>query len=400
MWTIPLSELDYDTREEQAVQAVLSSRWLSMGPQTEAFEREFAQAHGAPHAVALQSGTAALYLALRALGIGAGDEVVLPALTFVASAHAVMQCGAVPVLADVSSARRPLLDPADAARRIGPRTRALLPVHYGGALCDMPALRALADQHELLLIEDAAHAAGAPGVGQLSDAACFSFYANKNLATGEGGMLLTARDELASRCRALRSHGRSTSSHDKASGHTARDDVTLHGVNARMTEVQAALGRVQLGKLAAGNARRRDLRRLYMRALGASLEIPLAGDEEASACHLMVVLLPTGCDREVVRTALATDGIQTSVHYPPIHQLSAFADARPPRPVLSVTEALAPRLLSLPLHARLSDADAQRVADALLAALTAESPSERPRASSGAHPAKRSGNTPNARPSP
>lgn len=375
MWTLPLSALDYNEQEAAAVARVIASRWLSMGPETEAFEREFAAAHDAAHAVAVSSGSSALFVALRAAGIGPGHEVIVPSLTFVATAHAVLQCGARPVFADVVSARHPLLDPADAARRVTEHTRALLPVHYGGSLCDMAALRGLADQHGLALIADAAHAAGTPEVARIADASCFSFYANKNLATGEGGMVLTDSQSIAQSCRALRSHGRAASSHDKARGHMAGDDVALHGTNARMTEMAAALGRVQLRKLAAGNARRRELRQLYAKALGGAVTIPLVGDEDASACHLMVVALPQGCDRDGVRTALADQGIQTSVHYPPIHQFSLFAaqgDDAANGPGLPVTEELAPRLLTLPLYVALTDDQVHQVCDALLAALSTQ----------------------------
>jgi dTDP-4-amino-4,6-dideoxygalactose transaminase len=371
MWTVPLSELDYDDLEARAVQTVIASGWLSMGPETEAFEIEFARAHEADHAVAVHSGSAALYLALRAAGVGSGDEVVLPSLTFVASAHAVLQCGAKPVFADIISDRHPLLDPADVARRINDSTRAILPVHYSGSLCDMAGLRALADRHGLALIADAAHAAGTPNVAAHADASCFSFYANKNLATGEGGMLLTDSESLAETLRCLRSHGRNNSSHSKAGGDMAPDDVAMHGINARIGELASALGRVQLQKLTAGNARRRSLRRLYAEALDGAVTIPLAGAEDDSACHLMVVALPAGCDRDSVRVLLAERGIQTSVHYPPIHRFSAFAEqpgdaaARPP---LTVTEELTPRLLTLPLHARLTDAQVSQVSEALLAA--------------------------------
>jgi len=375
MWTLPLSALDYDEQEAAAVAAVIASRWLSTGPETEAFEREFAVTHDAPHAVAVSSGSSALFVALRAAGVGPGHEVIVPSLTFVATAHAVLQCGARPVFADVISAQRPLLDPADAAQRLTEHTRALLPVHYGGSLCDMVSLRALADQHGLALIADAAHAAGTPEVGRLADAACFSFYANKNLATGEGGMVLTHDESMAQTCRALRSHGRVASSHDKAVGHMAADDVTMHGTNARMTEMAAALGRVQLRKLTAGNARRRELRRLYAKALGEAVTIPLVGDEQVSACHLMVVALPPGSDREGVRAALADQGIQTSVHYPPIHQFSLFAKTAagsPDTPGLPVTEELATRLLTLPLYVALTDDQIQQVCNALLSALSTQ----------------------------
>ena len=375
MWTIPLSALDYDELEGAAVAEVIASRWLSMGPETEAFEREFAAAHQVRHGVAVSSGSSALLVALRAAGVGPGHEVIVPSLTFVATAHAVLQCGARPVFADVISAQRPLLDPADVARRLTEHTRALLPVHYGGSLCHMAALRALADQHGLTLIADAAHAAGTPDVGRLADASCFSFYANKNLATGEGGMVLTDSPTIAHTCRALRSHGRVASSHDKARGNMAGDDVAMHGTNARLTEMAAALGRVQLRKLAAGNARRRQLRRLYAQALGEALTLPLAGDEEASACHLMVVALPKGCDRDGVRDALARQGIQTSVHYPPIHQLSLFAaqsDGAANTPGLPITEELGPRLLTLPLYVGLDDSQVHQVCDGLLAALATQ----------------------------
>ena len=210
-WAVPLFDLDFGEAESRAVLDVLERKWLTMGPVTEQFEAAFASALGAPHAVAVSNGTAALHVACLALGIGPGDEVIVPSLTFVATANAVVYCGATPVFADIVSEDDWTLSPAAIEEQITPRTAAIIVVHYGGALCDMAAILDVARRHGLAVIEDCAHAPLAQlkgrAAGTFGAIGCFSFYTNKNLSTGEGGMLVTGDGELARTARLLRCHG-------------------------------------------------------------------------------------------------------------------------------------------------------------------------------------------------
>lgn len=379
-WRIALSDIDLGPEEEAAVLAVLRAGWLTMGAETAAFEQEFAAVVGARHAVMVNNCTAALHLALAAAGVGPGDEVIVPSLTFVATVNAVLYCGAVPVFGDVTSAERPSLDAVDAARKITARTKAIVPVHYAGYPCDMDAFRAIARQHGVRIVEDAAHAPGATWEGQpiggLGDATCFSFFSNKNLSTGEGGMVTTNDDAIGASVRLNRSHGMTTPTYDRHRGHAFSYDVVSAGYNYRPTEIQAAMGRAQLRKLTANNARRRARVQQYRTRLAEvpGLTVPFAGRDESSACHILPMVLPAGIERAAVQTALKAHGIQTSVHYPPVHTFTNFGGRFPSD--VPVTSSLAGRLLTLPLHPRLSEADVDVVCAALQAALDAAPPVE------------------------
>lgn len=375
-WRVTLADNTVDEPEIAAVTEVLRSRWLSAGAQTAAFEREFAERSGAADAVAVSSGTAALHLAMMALDLGPGDEVIMPALTFVASAAVVALTGATPVLADVRAPEDLTVDPADVARLVTARTRAVVAMHYAGYPADLAALRAVTDRHGAALVEDAAHAPvveydGAM-LGTHGDLGCFSFFATKNVTAGEGGMVLARDPALLERIRLTRSHHLTTSTWDRLHSGDASYDVPGIGLNYRPTEVSAALGRVQLGKLAQDRQRRRALVATYRELLDAvpGLLLPFGDRTGDSALHLMPVLLPAGTDRGAVREVLAAAGVQTSVHYPPVHHLSAYrGSAGATRSALAVTEAVAPRLLSLPLHSRMSDDDAALAARTLRHAL-------------------------------
>ncbi|HMT22032.1 MAG TPA: aminotransferase class I/II-fold pyridoxal phosphate-dependent enzyme, partial [Promineifilum sp.] len=222
-WRIPLADIDMGPEEEAAVLDVVRRRWLSMGETTAAFESEFGALTGARHALAVTNCTAALHLAGLALGWGPGDEVIVPSLTFVATANAVRYTGATPVFADIASLDDFSLSAVDVATRITPRTRAIVVVHYAGYAADMPAILALAEQHGLDVVEDVAHAPGASldgrALGVWGRIGCFSFFANKNMTTGEGGMITTDDDELAARLRLLRSHGMTSLTWDRHKGH-------------------------------------------------------------------------------------------------------------------------------------------------------------------------------------
>lgn len=375
-WRVPLSDLDYGEEERQAVLQVLESRWLTMGAVTQRFESEFAALVGCKHALAVSNATVALHLACLALGIGPGDEVIVPSLTFVATSNAVLYTGAEVRFAEVTGAHDLNIDPADIERLITPRTRAVIVVHYAGYPCQMEAILDLARQHNLAVIEDAAHAPGARldgrALGAWGDVGCFSFFSNKNLATGEGGMLTTARDDLAEKLRVLRSHGMTSLTWDRHKGHAYSYDVVGLGYNYRMDELRAALGVAQLQKLALNNARRGQLTRAYWEALDGWLEMPFqqlaAQPGVEPVYHIFPALLPPGVDRVSFIDRLRSQGIQTSIHYPPIHTFSYYQE-RYPSLSLPRTEALAAREITLPLYPTMSPDDLEAVAAAVRQAL-------------------------------
>lgn len=379
-WKIPLTDLDYGDEELHAVQRVLRSQWLSMGPEVAAFEREFAGHCQIPHAVAVSSATAALSMALAVADVGAQDEVIQPGLNFVAAANATVQRGAEPVFVDVLGLDEPTLDPRQVARRIGPRTKAVVAMHYGGRLCRMAELAELCERHGVVLIEDACHAVGvsteaADGgdsfAGGIGDLGAFSFFSNKNLATGEGGMVVTRRDDFAERLRPLRSHGMTTLTWDRHRGHASSYDVAVHGSNYRLDELHAALGRVQLQKLADNNRRRRTVLDFYAARLG-GLEgwmFPLTTDQPTSG-HLMVAVAPDGAVRDRVVADLRQAGVQTSLHYPCIADFTAFQDWQAAE--LAMTRDFAQRAISLPIFPTMTEQQVDYVCEALLATPASE----------------------------
>jgi dTDP-4-amino-4,6-dideoxygalactose transaminase len=374
-WRVPLSDVTVDDELVEAVLAVVRSGWWSMGPRVEEFEREFAAFCGSDHAIAVANGTAALHLALLAVGCGPGDEVVVPSLNFVAAANTIKHTGAEPVFCDIVGPEELNLDPADVEAAVSERTKAVIVLHYAGFPCDMAAIDELAARHGLVVVEDAAHAPGASlggrMCGTLGKVGCFSFFANKNLPVGEGGMLVTNDDELAATLRLLRSHGMTTLTWDRHRGHASSYDVVLPGFNYRLDEVRAVVGSVQLRRLPEENAGRARVAARYRDALDGQqgLTMPFGGDGRGRvpSHHLAVVLLPEGADRAAVRTALDERGIQTSVHYPPIHTFSAYrSESRRPLPR---TDAVAERLLTLPLYGRMTDEQVDAVVEGLLQTL-------------------------------
>jgi dTDP-4-amino-4,6-dideoxygalactose transaminase len=317
-----------------------------------------------------------LHLACLALGIGPGDEVIVPSLTFVATSNAVLYTGAEVRFAEVAGAHDLNIDPVDIERQITPRTKAVMVVHYAGYPCQMDAIQEIARRRNLAVIEDAAHAPGARlngrALGAWGDVGCFSFFSNKNLATGEGGMLTTDRNELADKLRMLRSHGMTSLTWDRHKGHAYSYDVVGLGYNYRMDELRAALGVAQLQKLALNNARRGQLTRAYWEALDGWLEMPfqqLAAEPGVEPVyHIFPALLPPGVDRISFIDRLRSQGIQTSIHYPPIHTFSYYKE-RYPNLSLPRTEALAAREITLPLYPTMSPADLEAVATAVRHAL-------------------------------
>ena len=361
-WRVPLSDLDYGSEEANAVQRVIASKWLSMGPEVQAFEQEFAAMQGSKHALAVSSATAGLHLALLALGVGPGDEVVQPALNFVATANMTVAVGATPVFADICSLDEPTIDPSEVERLISPRTKAAVVMHYGGSLCRMAELTELCTAHGIAIVEDACHAVGAAyhdarnrwpnGVmaGSIGEISAFSFFSNKNVASGEGGMVVTNRADLAERVRLLRSHGMTTLTWDRHKGHAASYDVVNPGYNYRLDELHAALGRAQLKKLERNNQRRRNLLASYRDAVQSLVgwTMPFVDAIEFSSGHLMVIVAPDPDAREEAVQALRRSGIQTSMHYPCVADFSGFAGGSDEN--LELTRQFTRRAITLPLY--------------------------------------------------
>lgn len=371
-WKVPLADLDYGPDEEQAVLDVLHSRWLTMGGVAQAFEAEFAQVAGVKHALAVSNATVALHLACLALGLGPGDEAILPSLTFVATANAVLYTGARVRFADVIGPGDLNVSPASILDCITPRTKAIIVMHYGGYPCAMPEIMEVAAKHGLAVIEDAAHAPGASlagrSLGAWGDVGCYSFFSNKNLSTGEGGMLVTDRDDLAEKVRLLRSHGMTSLTWDRHKGHAYTYDVVALGYNYRIDEIRSALGMVQLGKLHDNNQRRAAITRHYWNCLAESgLGLPFRESSQDADCqpayHIFPVLLPVGADRPSFMDAMRAAGIQTSIHYPPIHSFSYYRGLYP-GVSLPVTEEIAAREVTLPLYPSMRDDQVQAVIDA------------------------------------
>lgn len=363
-WRITLADVTVGEEERAAVDEVLRSGWLSMGPRTEEFERDLGAMLGTKHVLAVTNGTAALHLAAAATGLGPGDEVIVPALTFVASAAGIRHTGASVVLADSTSLDDFAIPASEIDRLVNERTRAVVILHYGGHPADVAALLEAAERHGLVVIEDAAHAIGATlggrACGTFGDAGCFSFFPNKNMTTAEGGAVVFRDEEAAARARRLRSHAMTTLTWDRHRGHASSYDVLELGFNYRIDEIRAALGIVQLGKLSAMNALRAERAAWYAERLAATdrVALPTQGGRGESAWHIATLVTESEALRDRVREALREERVQTSLHYPSISGFTAYADHPA---IVPVAEEIAARALTLPLHPQLSEADVEFV---------------------------------------
>lgn len=363
---IPVFRPNYGAEEIKAVTEVLKSGWIGMGPKTAEFEQRFAAHVGAKYAVALNSATAALHLSLLAAGIGPGDEVIVPALTFVSTAHAVLYVGAKPVFADVEPDTL-CLSPQDVARKITAKTKAVIPVHYGGHPCDLEELKRITASKKIVIIEDAAHACGSAyhgrKIGSLSPFTCFSFHAVKNLATGDGGMITTNDVQAAARLRRLRWCGINADTWGRIKtvcqkglkayqGYGWYYEVTELGYKCHMNDIAAALGLAQLKKLEKYNQKRRQLAAIYTKQLSKlpQIQCPTLRPGIISAQHNYVIR----CDRrDKLHLYLRGKYISTGVHYLPLY-FHPFYKKLYPKVHLPVTEREWQRLLLLPLYPQLT----------------------------------------------
>ena len=345
---VPLSRAHVTDEMKSAIlRAVDSGRYI-LGPETRSFEEEFAHAIGTKHAVAVANGTSAIQLTLLALGVGPGQEVLVPAHTAFPTVEAVFETGATPVFVDIDETYT--VSPADLEAKITARTTGMVPVNLYGHPVRVPELRRIAQKHRLFWIEDSCQSHGArfrgETIGAIGDAGAYSFYPSKNLTVlGDGGMVTTNRDDLAAAVRRLRDHGRS----DKYTHEVV-------GYNMRFNEIQAAVGRIQLGELPGYSERRRSRARRYSEALRDVVEVPVEAEGAEPVYHLYVIQTDR---RDALAGHLAKHGIETGVHYPlPNHrQPATLSRIQPPPPPLPETERIVGRILSLPMYADLSDAD-------------------------------------------
>lgn len=371
---LPYAHQTIEQQDIDAVVDVLRSDWLTTGPTVDAFEREFTRAVASTHAVAVSSGTAALHAAVFAAGVSAGDEVIVPAMTFASTANVVVFQAGVPVFADVDP-HTLLIDPRDVERRMTGRTKAIIAVDYAGQPCAYDELAAIARTRRLVLIADACHSLGAAyrdrAVGTLADLTAFSFHPVKHITTGEGGMVTTDDGERARRIRSFRNHG-ITSDHrqrnERGSWHYEMVDL---GYNYRLTDIGCALGRAQLGRLGAWLERRRAIAAQYGRAFAEMAVVtPLAADPSARhAYHLYVVRFDRSrlsADRAAIFSALRAEGIGVNVHYIPVHLHPYYRSRLGTAPGLCpVAEAAYEEIVSLPMFPGMSDDDVRDVIEAV-----------------------------------
>ena len=372
---IPYNLPDITQAEIDEVVDTLRSGWIAKGPRTLKFEKEFAEYLGAKHAIAVNSCTAALHISLLTQNIGPGDEVITTPMTFASTASTILHCGAKPVFADIDY-RTGCIDPEEIAKKITPHTKAIVPVHYSGQVCDLDRIYELADEHNLYVSEDAAHALWSCYKGRLignklRGAASYSFYATKNLATGDGGMLVTDRDDIAERARILVGQGMSHNAWNRyAKGGSWKYDIVEPGYKYNMFDIQAALGLVQLSRMEEMQARRLAIAARYQEEFGKidAVEPPFVPEFTTHCWHLYVLrIVPEllTIDRDQFIVELNERNVGTSVHFIPTHTMTAFRKLGWKEGDFPMAEKHFERIISLPLYPSMTDEQVQYVIDAV-----------------------------------
>jgi dTDP-4-amino-4,6-dideoxygalactose transaminase len=369
--------------EKKAVSSALGSRWLTGGPKVKDFEKVFAQYVGTKHAVAVNSCTAGLHLAMRVLNVGVGDEVIIPDMTFAATANAPIFCGAKPVFVDIDE-KTFNLSPADLQNKITGRTKAVIPVHYGGQPCEMKEILEIAEDNKLNVVEDCAHSLGAEYHGKKTGSfgvmGCFSFYPTKIVTTMEGGMVTTDDEGIAKRLRLLREHGMSRTAIDRESTATWFYDVIDLGYNYRLTEPQAAMGIVQMKKIEEGIRRRTAISRYYTSKFTdhsrKGIIAPFVGKNRTHIFHLYTVLVQkkeSGITRNELFEKLTKNGIQPSVLYTPLHLMSFYRQfLKKDKSAFPVSERVYDEILSLPIYPTMGKRERSEVASRVLESLVSK----------------------------
>lgn len=358
-YKIPLFNLNFDGREAQAAYDTIKSGWISTGPKNTELEEMFAKMLGAKYAVSITNCTNALHLCCIICGFGPGDEVLCPSLTFAASANCIRYTGATPVFCDIVGPNHINIDPKDIERKITPRTKGIVVVHMAGFPAKMDEIMDIAIKHNLKVVEDACHGPLSEykgnKLGTIGDCSAFSFFSNKNISTGEGGMFVTNNEEYAAKARLLRSHGMSTMSYQRATGHATEYDITELGYNYRMDDIRAAIAIEQLKKLPGDLEKRRTVRKQYVDQLSKveELVVPFADNTEFVSNYIFPVVLKNGSKerRNKIREYIHAAGIQTSIHYPAIHRFSIYKEYGA---ALPQTEYVTDCEFTLPMYAALT----------------------------------------------
>lgn len=358
-YKIPLFNLNFDGKEAQAAYDTIQSGWISTGPKCEELEKMFIDMFRVGYAVSMSNCTDALHLCCLVCGVGAGDEVLCPSLTFAASANCIRYAGATPVFCDIVGPDHINIDPQEIEKKITSKTKAILVVHMAGFPCQMDEIMAIAKKHNLKVIEDACHGPLSEykghKLGTIGDCAAFSFFSNKNISTGEGGMFISNSKELADKARLLRSHGMTTMSYQRAGGHATAYDIVELGYNFRLDDIHAAIAIEQLKKLPGDLEARLAVRARYVERLSqiANVVVPFVDNTEFVSNYIMPIIITKGTveDRDKMRDAIHEAGIQTSVHYPAIHRFSIYKEYGA---VLPQTEYVTDHEITLPMYAALT----------------------------------------------
>lgn len=358
-YKIPLFNLNFDGKEAQAAYDTIQSGWISTGPKNEELERMWCDMFNVKYAVSMSNCTDALHMSCLVCGIGHGDEVICPSLTFAASVNCIRYVGATPVFADIVDPEHINIDPKDIESKITDKTKAILVVHMAGFPCKMDEIMSIAKKHNLKVIEDACHGPLSEykekKLGTIGDCATYSFFSNKNISTGEGGMFITNNKELADKARLLRSHGMTTMSYQRAGGHATAYDIVELGYNFRLDDIHAAIAIEQLKKLPDDLEKRIAVRERYIQNLSkvSNVVVPFSDNAEFVSNYIMPIVVTKGTaeDRNRMRDAIHEAGIQTSVHYPAIHRFSIYKEHGA---VLPQTEYVTDHEITLPMYAALT----------------------------------------------
>ncbi len=359
-YQIPLFDLNFDEREETAVIETLRSKWISTGPKTAELESRFSELLSCRYSLGMANCTVSLHMGLLLLGIKEGDEVITPSLTFVATVNAIRYVGANPVFCDIRGLDDLTLDPDMLETLITARTKAIIVMHYGGFPCDMDRIMTIAKAHNLKVLEDACHGPLSEYHGQklgtIGDIGCFSFFSNKNISTGEGGMLVTNNPDYYEKGKLLRSHGMTSLSYERSKGHSTAYDVIELGYNYRIDDIHSAIALAQLEKLRGDLEKRIRIRQRYIENLKSieRIVIPFMNHQEFVSNYIFPIILwdSNAETRDEIRSQLHNAGIQTSVHYPAAHRFSIY---KQPNLRLEKTEYVTDNEITLPMYAKLGD---------------------------------------------
>lgn len=359
MYKIPLFDVNFDNKEKDAVIETLDSKWISTGPKCEEFENLFSNKLHINFSLTTSSCTASLHMSLIALGIKPNDEIIVPSLTFAATANVVKYMGAKPIFCDIISSSNLTIDPDDVKSKITNKTKAIIVMHYAGFPCEMDSIMSIAKKHNLYVVEDSAHAPlseyRGKKLGTIGDIGNFSFFSNKNISIGEGGMVITKNEKLFDKLKLIRSHGMTTMSYERFKGHATKYDIKSLGYNYRMDDIRASIGIVQLKKLEKDLKKRDEIRKLYITKLKKNnkIIIPFIDHKGFVSNYIFPIVLNNSCqlDREHVRNKLNEMGIQTSNHYPSVHRFSIYEDDYLNLPK---TDYVSMNQITLPMHSNLS----------------------------------------------